>query len=139
MIAVLIHERHGVVRKVVDDEAVIREVLEKILKKGGFNVAIVNSAKMALNHLKSHRINLLISDIKMPEMSGLELLKMVKLRHPEIAIIIMTAYGDSYSVKDALLMGADEYITKPFKAEELSLVIERVIWRFLSNQMLLIC
>ena len=120
---------------VVDDEAVIREVLEKILKKGGFNVAIVNSAKMALNHLKSHRINLLISDIKMPEMSGLELLKMVKLRHPEIAIIIMTAYGDSYSVKDALLMGADEYITKPFKAEELSLVIERVIWLFLSNQM----
>lgn len=120
---------------VVDDEAVIREVLEKILKKGGFNVAIVGNAKLALNHLKSHRINLLISDIKMPEMSGLELLKIVKLRHPEIAVIMMTAYGDSYSVKDALLMGADEYITKPFKAEELSLIIERVIWRFLSNQM----
>ncbi len=119
---------------VVDDEPAIREVLEKILEKGGFNVATVNSAKLALNYLKSHRINLLISDIKMPEMSGLELLKIAKLRHPEVAVIIMTAYGDSYSVKDALLLGADEYITKPFKAEELSLVIERVTWRFLSHQ-----
>ena len=119
---------------VVDDEPAIREVLEKILEKGGFNVATVSGAKLALSYLKSHRINLLISDIKMPEMSGLELLKIVKLRHPEVAVIIMTAYGDSYSVKDALLLGADEYITKPFKAEELSLVIERVTWRFLSNQ-----
>ncbi len=119
---------------VVDDESVIREVLEKILLKGGFSVATVGNGKLALRYLKSYRVNLLISDIKMPEMSGLELLKAVKLRHPEIAVIMMTAYGDSYSIKDALLLGADEYITKPFKADELSMVIERVTWRFLSPQ-----
>ncbi len=119
---------------VVDDESVIREVLEKILLKGGFSVATVSSGKLALSYLKSYRVNLLISDIKMPEMSGLELLKAVKLRHPEIAVIVMTAYGDSYALKDALLLGADEYITKPFKADELSMVIERVTWRFLVPQ-----
>ena len=65
---------------VVDDESVIREVLEKILLKGGFSVATVGNGKLALRYLKSYRVNLLISDIKMPEMSGLELLKAVKLR-----------------------------------------------------------
>jgi YesN/AraC family two-component response regulator len=119
---------------VVDDEAIIREVLEKILKKGGFSVTTVGSGSLALNYLKSYRVDLLITDIKMPKMSGLELLKEVKLRFPEVAVIVMTAFGDSYAVKDALLTGADEYITKPFKADELSLIIERVTWRFQLHQ-----
>ncbi len=119
---------------VVDDESVIREVLEKILKKGGFSVTAVGSGRLALNYLKSYRVDLLVTDIKMPEMSGLELLKEVKLRFPEVAIIVMTAFGDSYAIKDALLLGADEYITKPFKADELSLIIERVTWRFQLHQ-----
>jgi DNA-binding NtrC family response regulator len=119
---------------VVDDEAIIREVLEKILKKGGFSVTTVGSGSLALNYLKSYRVDLLITDIKMPKMSGLELLREVKLRFPEVAVIVMTAFGDSYAVKDALLTGADEYITKPFKADELSLIIERVTWRFQLHQ-----
>jgi YesN/AraC family two-component response regulator len=119
---------------VVDDESVIREVLEKILKKGGFSVSAVGNGRLALNYLKSYRVDLLVTDIKMPEMSGLELLKEVKLRFPEVAVVVMTAFGDSYAVKDALLLGADEYITKPFKADELSLIIERVTWRFQLHQ-----
>ncbi len=68
----------------------------------------------------------------MPRMNGCELLKHVKADYSDIAIIIMTAYGDTYTVKDALLLGADEYITKPFKSYEISLVVERAYWRILS-------
>jgi YesN/AraC family two-component response regulator len=70
--------------------------------------------------------------MKMPHMDGFKLLGIVKKEHPEIGMIIMTAYGDTYTVKDALLLGADEYVTKPFKSYEISLVVERAYWRILS-------
>jgi DNA-binding response OmpR family regulator len=69
----------------------------------------------------------------MPHMNGFELLKVLKRDRPELGISIMTAYGDTYTVKDALLLGADEYITKPFKSYEISLVVERAYWRILSG------
>ena len=72
--------------------------------------------------------------MKMPRMNGFELLKHVKQEHPQTGVIIMTAYGDTYTVKDALLLGADEYITKPFKSYEISLVVERAYWRLLSSK-----
>ncbi|RKX26431.1 MAG: sigma-54-dependent Fis family transcriptional regulator, partial [Candidatus Zixiibacteriota bacterium] len=53
---------------------------------------------------------------------------------PDIGVIIMTGFGDTYTVKDALLLGADEYITKPFKSYEISLIVERAYWRILSNK-----
>ena len=69
----------------------------------------------------------------MPRMGGLELLKRVKKEYPGVGMVIMTGYGDTYTVKDALLLGADEYLTKPFKNHEISLVIERAYWRLLSE------
>jgi DNA-binding NtrC family response regulator len=66
-------------------------------------------------------------------LNGFELLKIVKKDYPNIGMIMMTAYGDTYTVKDALLLGADEYITKPFKSHEISLVVERAYWRILSD------
>jgi YesN/AraC family two-component response regulator len=71
--------------------------------------------------------------MKMPNMGGLDLLRAIKEDHPEIGMIMMTAYGDTYTVKDALLLGADEYITKPFKSFEVSMVVERTYWRILSS------
>ena len=70
----------------------------------------------------------------MPEINGFELLKTIKSRWPHIAVIMMTGYGDAYTVKEALMLGADEYITKPFKSHEVSLILERAYWRQLASR-----
>ena len=88
----------------------------------------------ALEAMKEHSFDLVISDMKMPRMNGFELLKYLKEECPDTAVIIMTAFGDTYTVKDALLLGADEYITKPFKSYDISLVVERAYWRMMSRK-----
>ena len=118
---------------VVDDEMVMRNLLEKILSRDGYKVLLAENGEQALEVLETERVDIVISDMKMPRMSGFELLKTLKQEHPNVAVIMMTAYGDTYTVKDALLLGADEYITKPFKSYEISLVVERAYWRLLSG------
>ena len=117
---------------VVDDELMMRDLLVKILSREGYRIDSVEDGIAALEHLKKQRVDLVISDMKMPRMDGLELLSAIKKNYPEIGVIIMTGFGDTYTVKDALLLGADEYITKPFKSFEISLVVERAYWRILS-------
>jgi len=117
---------------VVDDEEMMRNLLEKILKREGYQVVAAGDGIEALDILRRQQISLVISDMKMPRMNGLQLLKRIKADYPEVRVIIMTAYGDTYTIKDALLLGADEYITKPFKSHEISLVTERAYWRQLS-------
>jgi DNA-binding NtrC family response regulator len=117
---------------VVDDELVMRDLLVKILSREVYRIDSVEDGVAALEYLKKQSVDLVISDMKMPRMDGLELLSAIKKNHPEIGVIIMTGFGDTYTVKDALLLGADEYITKPFKSFEISLVVERAYWRMLS-------
>lgn len=118
---------------IVDDEATMRNLLGKILAREGYQMHSVCDGQAALDYLNDHQVDIVVSDMKMPEMDGLELLKYIKQLHPGVGVIIMTAYGDTYTVKDALLLGADEYITKPFKSYEISLVVERAYWRILSS------
>ena len=119
---------------VVDDELMMRNLLEKILVRDGYNVKTAENGQDALEVLKREKIDIVISDMKMPEMNGFDLLKTIKKEYPRIGMIMMTAYGDTYTVKDALLLGADEYITKPFKSFEVSMIVERAYWRILSNK-----
>jgi len=117
---------------IVDDEEMMRNLLKRILSREGYQIKTAEDGVAALELLKTEKIDMIISDMKMPRMNGLELLKIVKKESPQIGVIIMTAYGDTYTVKDALLLGANEYITKPFKSYEISLVVERTYWRILS-------
>ena len=117
---------------IVDDEEMMRTLLNRILSREGYKIRSAEDGVVALEVLKAERFDIIISDMKMPRMDGFELLKIVKNEYPKIGVIIMTAYGDTYTVKDALLLGADEYITKPFKSYEISLVVERAYWRILS-------
>ena len=119
---------------VVDDELMMRNLLEKILSRDGYKVITAENGQDALEVLQKDKVDIVISDMKMPEMNGFELLKIIKNEYPEIGMIMMTAYGDTYTVKDALLLGADEYITKPFKSFEVSMIVERAYWRILSNK-----
>jgi DNA-binding response OmpR family regulator len=119
---------------VVDDELMMRKLVEKILNRDGFQVTLAADGNEALNALAQKKFNIVISDIKMPGLNGFELLQRIKKDYPSTAVIMMTAYGDTYSVKDALLLGADEYVTKPFRSQEIALMVERTYWRILSSQ-----
>lgn len=116
----------------VDDEPMMRSLLEKILTRDGYRIITAEDGAMALSILESQPVSIVLSDIQMPKMNGFELLKVLKSRFPEVGVIMMTAFGDTFTVKDALLLGADEYITKPFKSYEISLVVERAYWRIMS-------
>jgi DNA-binding NtrC family response regulator len=119
---------------VVDDEEMLRSLLRKILEKEGYRILPAASAGEALEILSKEDVDLLITDVKMPEMNGFDLLKIVKKKYPGMGAIVMTAYGDAYTVRDALLLGADEYITKPFKSFEIVMVVERAHWRIISSR-----
>ncbi|MFH1374787.1 MAG: response regulator [bacterium] len=118
---------------IVDDEEMMRNLLGKILSREGYQISSAEDGQTALETMGQEKIDIVISDMKMPRMNGFELLKVIKQEYPEVGVIIMTAYGDTYTVKDALLLGADEYITKPFKSYEISLIVERAYWRILST------
>lgn len=117
---------------VVDDERILRDMLYALLSREGYVVETAADGEDALKKMDRHQYDMIISDIKMPRMSGFDLLKAVKKKYPRTAVIMMTSFGDSYAVKDCLLLGADEYITKPFKNFEIKLVIERASWRLMS-------
>ncbi len=119
---------------VVDDEAMMRELLDKILRRDGYQVLAAADGAEALEIMRRQKVNLVISDIKMPQVDGYGLLKAIKAEFPKVPVIMMTAFGDTFSVKDALLLGADEYVTKPFKSYEIALVVERAYWRLLAAE-----
>ena len=125
--------KQGITILVVDDEVMMRQLLEKILGREGYRVLSAADGEEALAVMGREEISIVISDLQMPGMSGFDLLKAVKKDHPQTGVIMMTAYGDTYTVMDALLLGADEYITKPFKSFEISMVVERAYWRLLSQ------
>ena len=118
---------------VVDDDQMMRELLTRILIRDGYRVLTAEDGIAALDVLQKEDIAIVLSDLQMPRMSGFDLLKKVKSDYPGVGVVMMTSYGDTYTVKDALLLGADEYIVKPFKNHEISLVIERAYWRLLSE------
>lgn len=118
---------------VVDDESMMRDLLEKILTRDGYRVFTAQDGEVALEVLKKQNISIVISDLKMPRLGGFDLLKIVKKEYPRVGMVMMTSHGDTYTVKDALLLGADEYIVKPFKSFEISMVVERAYWRLLSQ------
>jgi DNA-binding NtrC family response regulator len=114
---------------VVDDDPDIRHTIAAILKKRGLMVVVAADGPAALEYLQNHKTRLVLCDIEMPKMNGLDILEIIKARFPDLPVIIMTGYGDIYSVREALFRGADEYITKPFTAQELTTVLECLPWR----------
>ncbi|BBO71548.1 Fis family transcriptional regulator [Desulfosarcina alkanivorans] len=112
---------------IVDDERIIRESFFHWFQKSGHKVATAASGKEALEKLADTPYDLLFVDIKMPGMDGIELLAAVKETYPETMVIIITAYGSIESAVQAMKIGATDYLLKPFKPDQLSLVMEKVI------------
>ncbi len=111
---------------VVDDERTQLEFVGGFLGKAGFEVALMGSAAEAVERFRGEAFDLVLTDQRMPDMSGLDLLKECRALDPEVAVIIMTAYGSIETAVSAMKEGATDYLTKPLNLEELRLRIERV-------------
>ena len=118
---------------VVDDEEMMRQLLKKILEREGYSVQEADSVATAKDLMSCKDFDVVVSDIKMPGEDGYVLLKYVKENYPNVGVALITGHGDTYSVKDAMLLGADEYVAKPFKSYEIALVVERMYWRSISK------
>ncbi len=103
---------------VVDDEPGIASLTERILARGGYEVRVFTDPQVALVHLRQQPANLLVADIRMPGMSGFELIQEVQIIQPEIAILIMTGFGTVETAIQALRQGVDGLLLKPFEREE---------------------
>ncbi len=114
---------------VVDDEEIVRESLFYWFKKYGHVVETVSSGFEALDKLEKQPFQLLFVDIKMPGMDGIELLEKVKTEYPDTIVIIITAYGSIESAVKAMRIGASDYLLKPFKPDQLALVMERASYQ----------
>ncbi len=110
---------------VVDDELVIREVLEDFLSTEGYDVVSVPSGEQALQELEEEHYDAILSDLMMPQMNGLELMAEINARGYQLVKVIMTGYGTIETAVQAMKVGADDYILKPFKIEEVLSVLDR--------------
>ncbi len=114
---------------IIDDEKGLLEVLNVVFRKEGYEVKTATSGAEGLDILNSKSIDLVITDIRMPHISGMEVLRYVKENHPEIPVIVITAYGSIAQAVEALKAGALDYIVKPFDVEELKILVARGLER----------
>jgi putative nucleotidyltransferase with HDIG domain len=112
---------------VVDDEKFIRDILADFLGMEGYVVRTAEDGQSAVNELARARYDMVISDLKMPNMGGLELLQEVARAHPDTLTVIMTGFGTVETAIDAMKRGAYDYILKPFKVEEIVHIVQRGI------------
>ncbi|MBN2058818.1 MAG: sigma-54-dependent Fis family transcriptional regulator [Deltaproteobacteria bacterium] len=112
---------------IVDDELIIRESLAGWLERDGYYIEKAESGEAALEKLKENRFDILLLDIKMEGISGLEVLKHVKENDPDVEIVMITAYGSISSAIEAMKNGAYDYLLKPFDPNSLGVLIEKII------------
>ena len=112
---------------IVDDEQTVRDVLNRALVEAGYECVVASRVDEALLALQQERFNLVLSDILMPEKTGIDLLAAVTENHPETAVMMVTAVSDTETAVNTLKMGAYDYLTKPFNLEEVCISVGRVL------------
>ncbi len=111
----------------VDDDEVFLRPLHRTLELAGYEVLPVQSGEEALDTLKAEDVDLVLTDRRLPGMDGVALVRQVKADHPDLAVVVMTAYGTIESAVEAMRLGAEDYLVKPFETAELLVVIRRAI------------
>ncbi len=114
---------------VVDDEELICSIFAKRLKKEGYSCITANNGREALNHFYKDTLSLIISDIKMPQMDGIELLEKVKAVNPKMMVIIMTSYPEIDLAVEAMRIGAFDFIIKPVELDLVVLSVKKALER----------
>jgi DNA-binding NtrC family response regulator len=113
---------------IVDDEPDLLDLLKLILtEKTDYRVFTTTDPYQALTWCREHQADVLISDLRMPQIEGIELLKLLRAQNEQIPFIIMTAYGTIESAVEAMRLGAFDYITKPFRKEQILMTIRKAL------------
>jgi len=112
---------------VVDDEQGMRDFLSIMLKKEGYEVVAAENGEHALKAIHAEIYDLVITDVKMPKVDGIEVLRTVKEVSPETVVIVITAFATTDIAVEAMKLGAYDYITKPFKVDEIKLIIQKAL------------
>jgi len=112
---------------VVDDEEGARDLFNTILTDEGYDVSLAGGGEEALGLFKSNPFNLVITDIKMPVMDGLQLLQEIRKMGSKTDVIMVTAYGEVESYLKAMSLGAAEYINKPIRIKELKRIVHKIL------------
>jgi two-component system, NtrC family, response regulator PilR len=112
---------------VVDDERSMRELLSIVLRREGYEVTLAENGRMAVDRLERGRFDLLISDIKMPDMSGVDVLRSAKRIDPDIVGIMITAFAAADTAIEAMRLGAHDYLSKPFDVDELKIKVRNAL------------
>jgi two-component system response regulator HydG len=114
---------------IVEDEPQMCELLESFFSDNGYDVAVALTGEKAIARLEEEDYALVVTDIKLPEMSGLELLARIRLDWPDVAVLIMTAFSSISTAVEAMKLGAEDYIGKPFQLDELLITVEKGLER----------
>jgi len=112
---------------VVDDEQAVREILSEGLASFGYVTHAVGNAAAALEHIEREPVHVVLSDIDMPEVSGLDLLRRIKADRPDLDVVMVTGVVDAVTAVNAIRAGASDYVTKPFNLDEVCIVVERTL------------
>jgi len=112
---------------VVDDDEVMRQTLSDVLKKKGYTISTADTGRQTISSVKEHFFDLILLDIRLPDMDGLDVLKSIKEIESDLMVIVMTAYSDVQTAVMAMKSGAYDYIDKPFELEELKILIQKAL------------
>ncbi|MFQ5847921.1 MAG: response regulator [Candidatus Methylomirabilales bacterium] len=112
---------------VVEDDEDMRENLRRILAGAGYEVHLAKNGTEAIAILESQPCHLILTDLVMPGMGGLELLSEIRRREGNLPVVLLTAFGDRATFRKATELGAVEYVTKPFRADSLLGLVQRIL------------
>lgn len=113
---------------IVDDDVAITKILREELQTVGYDVEVINNSTEALSRLQSEFYDLILLDIKMPEVDGFEILKSLREKNYPGKIIVMTAFADIENAMMARKLGANDFIAKPYDFDELLITIQKVLY-----------
>jgi DNA-binding response OmpR family regulator len=112
---------------VVDDEYSLRTTLAAQLKEQGYSVSSAEDGDVAIKMLRSQTFDLILLDLKMPNVDGYEVLKFVKQKHPKTKVVVLTGFADLKNALDSRGLGADHFLAKPFERKELLALVRRIL------------
>jgi len=112
---------------VIDDQETMCNLLRDSLSEQGYKITVAQKAKDGLEHVRNSSFNLVITDLKMPEMNGIEIIRRIKKFDIDNMVVVITAYPSFETARQVLRLGAFDYITKPFNLEEIFFIVKRAI------------